>query len=86
MTQNEPDLADWRRWSRADLDWYVALAPDARQSVARRMSTSLKLALGSMLFDRECEIIEERIHELLPDAPAALTDDLLQLALARLHE
>jgi hypothetical protein len=86
MPPSSPDMTEWRNWTLDDIEWYVTLPPPERVEVARRMSAGVKLALGGMLFDRECEIITDRIRVLLPEASQALVNDLLRLAVAPLHD
>ena len=63
-------------WTDDVLDAYTALPWRNRVVIARTLSQSLKLAIGGMLFDREREIVRQRVESLLPDADFQIIRDI----------
>jgi hypothetical protein len=63
-----------------------AVADKAQQLVlCRDLSPGQKVALGVQLFEREREIIKREIRRQMPEAPEALVQDALRLAIRMVH-
>jgi hypothetical protein len=64
---------------------YATAHEGEKLGLCRGLTGGQKMALGVLLFERECEIIKREIRRQMPDSSDTFVMDVLRLMVRRIH-